>query len=211
MMTNYSNLHRLLSTYQLILASGSPRRVRILNDAGIKFRQIIPNVDETIEDGLEPTAIATELAERKAAAVLELLENNQIAMGCDTIVVIDDEILGKPENKEEALEMLTKLSGHCHTVYTAVSLLPKNGRPVTGFEQTRVYFNSNNQVKLQEYIDSGEPMDKAGAYGIQGAGGFLVDRIEGNLDNVVGLPMSLLNELAGRILRNRESDGKLSH
>ncbi len=103
--------------------------------------------------------------------------------------------------------MLTKLSGNCHTVCSAISLQQTNGPLFTDYELTEVYFNKIEKSRLIEYISTKEPLDKAGAYGIQGAGGFLVDRIEGNLDNVIGLPMKLLNILAGRILKYKESNG----
>ena len=201
MMTNYFNLDKLLTIYRLILASGSPRRVKILTDAGIKFEQIIPDVDETFDRTIEPSEMAMKLAERKASAVQDTLTEDQVALGCDTIVVIENELLTKPKSRDDALKMLTRLSGNCHTVCTAVSLMTINGNSATGYDLTKVFFNDIKRNQLLEYIDSGEPMDKAGAYGIQGAGGFLVDRIEGNLDNVIGLPMKLLDDLAGRLMK----------
>lgn len=151
--------------------------------------------------------MAASLAQEKAKAVSRNVTGNYVVLGCDTIVVIDKEVLGKPNSPEEALEMLTKLSGNCHTVCSAISLQLVNGPVFTDYELTNVYFCENDKSQLMEYITSGEPLDKAGAYGIQGAGGFLVDRIDGNLDNVIGLPMKLLDKLAGQIIKYKESDG----
>lgn len=202
-----SNLNKLLIDNKLILASGSPRRVKILNDAGIKFKQIIAGIDENGCNWDNPYQTASELAQKKANEVLKNTPDDSIVLGCDTIVVINDEVLGKPDSPDDALVMLTKLSGNCHTVCSAVSLQQVNGQEFTDFELTNVYFNKVSRKQLIDYISSGEPLDKAGAYGIQGIGGFLVDRIEGNLDNVIGLPMKLLDKLAGRIIKYKESDG----
>jgi len=207
----YNNLNKLIETHDLILASGSPRRVKLLTEAGIPFKQLVPLIKENGGNYSEPFDMASELALKKAEAVKNNLRANQIALGCDTIVVIENEVLGKPSGQDEAFEMLLKLSGNCHIVCTAVSLVSVRQKPVTGYELTSVYFNDIAPDKIREYIDSGEPLDKAGSYGIQGVGGFLVDRIEGNLDNVIGLPMSLLNKLAGQVLKNEEHDGQLSY
>lgn len=201
MLKNYPNLAELLVDYRLILASGSPRRVKILQEHGIHFDQVIPDIHEDNNTSLPYYDLAVELARKKAEAVGQDLEKNQIALGCDTIVVIDDRILGKPDSRRHAFEMLSELSGNCHTVCSAIALLRGDvHKYVSGHELTRVYFNKIEPKQIQEYNDSGEPMDKAGAYGIQGIGGFLVDRIEGNLDNVIGLPMTLLDKLAGRLM-----------
>ncbi len=207
MMKNYFNLNKLLADNKLILASGSPRRVRLLKEAGIKFEQIIPGIDENGENWDHPYQTASDLAQKKAIAITQKAPKNFIVLGCDTIVVIDNEVLGKPNSPKEALAMLTKLSGNCHTVCSAVSLQQANGPVFTDYELTDVYFNKIEKSRLIEYISTKEPLDKAGAYGIQGAGGFLVDRIEGNLDNVIGLPMNLLDNLAGRIIEYKESNG----
>lgn len=206
-MKNYFNLNKLLDDKRLILASGSPRRVRLLREAGVEFEQIIPGIDENGGNWDNPYQMASELAQKKATAVSLNLSGNAVVLGCDTIVVMGKEVLGKPNSPAEALSMLTKLSGNRHTVCSAVSLQSLDGPIFTDYELTDVYFFEIGKSQLSEYITSGEPLDKAGAYGIQGAGGFLVDRIEGNLDNVVGLPMKLLDKLAGRIIKYKESDG----
>jgi len=207
MMTDYLNLNRLLIKNKLILASGSPRRVKLLNEAGIDFEQIIPDIDENGDDWKDPSRMASILAQKKAESVSHKISGNSIVLGCDTIVVIRNEVLGKPNSPDEALEMLLKLSGRRHTVCSAISLYKADGPMFTGHELTDVYFYNIDRARLLKYVETGEPLDKAGAYGIQGAGGFLVDRIEGNLDNVIGLPMKLLDKLAGRIIKYKESDG----
>jgi len=203
MLKNYPNLAKLLAGNELILASGSPRRVRILRENGIQFEQLLPDIEENNNAGLAPYEMALNLARKKALAVRDHLGQNKIALGCDTIVVIDDIILGKPESEDHAFEMLSRLSGNCHTVCSAVSLLRGGDfKSVSDYELTRVYFNHIEPKRLREYIATGEPLDKAGAYGIQGLGGFLVDRIEGNLDNVIGLPMTLFDKLAGSLIED---------
>ncbi len=200
MIKNYSNLAALLENHDLILASGSPRRVRILKEAGIAFRQIVPDIDENSGPNLPPERLAIHLAEKKATAIAGQASIRDIILGCDTIVVLNDEILGKPESKEHAFEILSRLSGHRHTVFSAVALLRYEGRMVSGFEPTEVIFNKVGEDEIRAYIETGEPLDKAGAYGIQGFGAFLVDTYIGNLDNVIGLPMTLVNSLAGKLL-----------
>jgi septum formation protein len=200
MTKNYSNLAALLDKYELVLASGSPRRVRILKEAGIGFRQIIPDIDENGDPDIPPEQLAVHLAQKKARAVLSVVTDREVILGCDTIVVLKGKILGKPESKEHAFEILSRLSGHKHTVCSAAALSLKNGRTVSGYELTEVIFNPVTGEEIRGYIETGEPLDKAGAYGIQGFGAFLVDRYNGNLDNVIGLPMTLVNDLAGKLL-----------
>jgi septum formation protein len=199
-MMTYPNLRTLLEKYNLVLASGSPRRVGILKDNGVLFRQAIPDIDENNDSDLPPVELAVSLAEKKARAVGTRLSDSDVALGCDTIVILRGMILGKPESPAHAIEMLSSLSGNMHTVCSAIALLKKNGVKVSGYELTDVFFREVSEKQIKEYVASGEPMDKAGAYGIQELGGFLVDRIEGNIDNVIGLPMTLLDKLAGRII-----------
>jgi septum formation protein len=199
MMTNYPNLDRLLFKYKLLLASGSPRRVQILGRHGISFRQFIPDIDENNIANMAPYQLTVKLAKMKALAVKALITDEEIALGCDTIVILNDEVLSKPASPENAIEMLTSLSGNMHTVCSAIALLNAQGKIVSGYEFTDVYFKKTTKFQIEEYVASGEPLDKAGAYGIQELGGFLVDRIDGNIDNVIGLPMTLLDKLAGEI------------
>lgn len=179
----------------------------MLSEAGIKYDQIIPGIDENGIDWDNPFETASSLAQKKAEVASQNASANSVVLGCDTIVVFGNEVLGKPNSPEEALVMLTKLAGNTHTVCSAVSLQKVNGPIFSDYELTDVHFFEVEKSRLIDYIASGEPLDKAGAYGIQGAGGFLVDRIEGNLDNVIGLPMKLLDKLAGRIIKYKESDG----
>ncbi len=196
-MTTYPEIFKLLEKYNLVLASGSPRRVKILTDASLSFRQIIPDIDENRTSQTHPYRIAEELARRKAESIRDKLQPEDIALGCDTIVVLDNKILGKPQSRDQARQMLTALSGRKHVVCTAVSLLTAGDKSRTHYELTGVIFNPVTDMQIDAYIDTGEPMDKAGAYGIQGMGSFLVDSIIGNLDNVIGLPMTLIERLAG--------------
>jgi septum formation protein len=193
-------LSQLTDRYQLVLGSGSPRRVKLLGEMGVKFSQIISEVDETQRPNEPPLEYAVRLAEEKARWVADKIDDNQIVLACDTIVVLDNEVLGKPTDKNDARHILSTLSGKQHVVSTALALADNQAVLASGYESTKVFFNAATEEQIREYIESGEPMDKAGAYGIQGMGAFLVDRIEGNLDNVVGLPGTLLKRLAAHIL-----------
>jgi len=199
MTTKYKNLRRLLDIYNLVLASGSPRRVGLLIEAGIAFRQIIPDINEANSKQLKPYELAMLLARKKSQAVVEQINNNEVVLGCDTIVVLNEQILGKPSSKNEAVQMLAQLAGNKHTVCSAIALTTANDETAGGFELTDVYFKKVSLREIEDYAASGEPLDKAGAYGIQERGVFLVDRFVGNIDNVIGLPMTLLDELAGRL------------
>jgi len=181
------------------LGSASPRRVELLKETGIPFRQQVSNFKEHNNDGGRPYELARKLAEEKALEVATLSASNEIVIGADTVVVLNGQSLGKPANQEDAFNMLKKLSGKKHTVCTALAITYNKRLITSGFELTDVYFNSVSDAQLDEYIHSGEPMDKAGAYGIQGMGGFLVDRVEGSLDTVIGLPRQLLERLAGEV------------
>lgn len=175
----------------------------LLQELGLKFRIVKPHIDETPPDHLPPYEVAQLLAEQKAAEVIPACEPGEAVIGCDTIVVLNGQILGKPEDREDAFRILSQLSGKEHVVCTAMAIQPVGGKMLSGYETTAVRFNRVTESQLWEYIDSGEPMDKAGAYGIQGMGGFLVDTISGNLDNVIGLPRSLADRLAQKILLER--------
>jgi len=197
----YNEIKLLFGRRSLVLGSGSPRRVKLLTEMGINFTQVIPAIEEKPRPREEPFSYAQRLAKTKARWVIQQLEPQQLVLSCDTVVVLDNRILGKPSNEYKALETLTALSGRQHVVCTAAALADGVGLMTSGYETTKVYFNEISREQIEEYIASGEPMDKAGAYGIQGMGAFLVDRIEGNLDNVIGLPRDLLNKLAERVNR----------
>ncbi|MCP4684967.1 MAG: septum formation protein Maf [bacterium] len=196
----YSDLHQLAGQRDLVLGSSSPRRARLLTELGLEFRKVVPRITEAVLPDEKPCACALRLAEEKAIAVSLQLEDREIVLGGDTIVVLDEAILGKPRDQEDAFRTLSLLAGQKHYVCTALALADHEGLICSGTEQTEVVFNKVGPEQIREYIASGEPMDKAGAYGIQGMGAFLVDSIEGNLDNVIGLPRTLLNRLAGGVL-----------
>ncbi len=196
----FKYLTQLATKYGIVLGSRSPRRVRLLREIGIPFTQIIPDLEETREPGEEPYAFATRLAEDKAKLVGQETNSHQVVIGSDTIVLLGDKLLGKPENADDAFEILWTLAGKKHVVCTALALYAGGKIVASGYELTDVYFNKVKPKQVWEYIATGEPMDKAGAYGIQAEGAFLVDRISGNLDNVIGLPRHLLEDLARRTL-----------
>lgn len=182
---------------QIILASASPRRKELLEQIGMEFEIAVSNGEETYKSTV-PAEIVKELAQRKAENVALELENrgNLVVIGADTIVVRDGEILGKPENEEHAFRMLQSLQGRKHQVYTGVALLiyEENGesRIVSHAEETEVFVHAMKEEEIRRYISTGEPMDKAGAYGIQGRFAAYIDRIEGDYYNVVGLPVAYL-------------------
>ena len=181
----------------IILASQSPRRKELLGQMGLKgFKVIAPDVDETMEENIAPAQLVEELSLRKAKAVAEYVEDEDaLIIAADTVVALDGGVLGKPANEREAFGMLSALSGNRHRVYTGVTVL-RGSRAVTSHEETIVTFRELDPEEIMDYIATGEPMDKAGAYGIQGLGALLVSGIEGDYFNVMGLPVFRL----GRIL-----------
>lgn len=174
--------------HKVILASASPRRSELLKLAEIKYDICLKNVDETIPEGTEPGLAAELTATKKASAVAEINED-AIVIGADTIVVLDGKILGKPKDKDDAYYMLRSLSGREHEVITGVCLM-LNRKATTFHCVSKVKFYSLSEEEIRHYILSGEPMDKAGSYGIQGKGCVLVESIEGDYFNIVGLPIS---------------------
>lgn len=200
----YSNLKKLAQRKEIILGSASPRRLILLGETGIDFQQITSDHVESNSQSGDPFAHALGLAEMKAMAVSIAAGADKIVIGADTIVVLDNELIFKPVDEFEARQILSRLSGKKHVVCTAVALVSSNELLASGYELTDVYFNLVTVEAIADYVKSGEPLDKAGGYGIQGKGGFLVDRIEGELDNVVGLPRSLLDKLAGEVCLKME-------
>jgi septum formation protein len=190
----------LVNGKRLILASSSPRRAEILTKERVKFEISIPvgyNEETSFSD---PVAHVLEASRRKAQSVAEQIEDG-IILGADTVVVLDGEILGKPKDQDDAMFLLKKLSGRLHQVYTGVTLINKpNEKVVSDYDLTKVKFNQLDESDIRDYIATGEPMDKAGAYGIQGMGNLLVDHIEGSLDNVIGLPTEKLRNMLDQIL-----------
>jgi septum formation protein len=172
----------------LILASSSPRRKELLENLRLTFTISSSEVDESFDPTLSPEDVVMDLAERKAQVIFK--ENpNAFVIGSDTIVVADGQVLGKPTDEADAREMLKMLSGKKHDVYTGVSILSPNGTN-RFFEKTEVWFWELNDEQINFYVQSGEPLDKAGAYGIQQLGSMLVKKINGDYFAVVGLPVS---------------------
>lgn len=180
---------------KIILASASPRRAQLMEQLGINFRIMVSEVDEQITPGQSPETLVQELARRKAEAVA-LGEDEGLVIAADTLVISDGHIFGKPTSPDEAVAMLQQLSGKSHTVVTGVAVVnAATGEVLTGAEKTEVYFRPLTEEEIWAYVRSGEPLDKAGAYGIQGLGSLLVSRIEGCFFNVVGLPLAKLAEM----------------
>lgn len=175
----------------LILASVSPRRRDLLRQIGLRFHIMPSTIDESIDVPASPELHVKILAERKARDVGFRIPSG-IVLGADTIVVVGDEILTKPEDRGDAVRMLSRLSGERHEVYTGFAILDiPSWRCVTDFERTEVWFRKLSHEEILRYVDSGSPMDKAGAYGIQDDfGAVFINRICGDFYNVVGLPLS---------------------
>lgn len=179
----------------LILASNSPRRRDLLLQIGLEFTVLPADVDERVLPGEAPGAYAVRVALDKARVIARRAKAG-IIIGADTIVVLGDAILGKPADAEDAGRMLSLLSGRMHRVLTGLAVVDAaSGREMTRLSETRVWFRDLTSEELAAYVASGEPLDKAGAYGIQEKGALLVSRIEGCYFNVVGLPLSLLGEM----------------
>lgn len=172
----------------LILASSSPRRKELLENLRLTFTISSSDVDESFDPNLAPEAVVMELADRKAQAVFKD-NTNAFVIGSDTIVVANNQILGKPADEAEAIRTLKKLSGSKHEVFTGVSIVTKEAKSQF-FEKTEVWFWELTDEEIQVYVKSGEPLDKAGAYGIQGLGSMLVKKIHGDYFAVVGLPVA---------------------
>lgn len=184
---------------RFILASSSPRRVEILNILGVKF-DVIPSSYEEVITGKSPQKLVTEFARAKALDVASGSTKNKIVIAADTIVFKDDEILGKPNSRTDAFRMLKKLSGSYHSVITGICIIDTNSNEILeDYEETIVYFKELSDGEINKYIDSKEPLDKAGAYGIQGLGSIFVKKIDGCYFNVVGLPIFKLNVLLGKM------------
>jgi nucleoside triphosphate pyrophosphatase len=182
---------------KLILASSSPRRAEILANAGLPFTILSSAVDESPYPGEEPAALVQRLANAKADLVTARAVGPAIVIAADTVVVLDDKILGKPRSTEEARHMLQQLSGRTHSVLTGVALIRlPDGERRQFTESTLVHFRPITEEEVSSYLATEEPYDKAGAYAIQGQAGRYIPRIEGCYFNVVGLPLSrILTEL----------------
>ena len=176
----------------LILASGSPRRKEIRDTMGLEFSVDVSDADESFAG--TPEEMVLELSRRKALAVASR-HSGAMILAADTLV-FGDEVLGKPHSAEEAKRMLAGLSGRWHSVYTGVTMIDtRSGKTLSRADVTRVHFVALTAQDIDAYVATGEPLDKAGAYGIQGRGGMFIDRIEGSYSNVVGLPMALVRSM----------------
>ena len=190
---------------QVILASGSPRRLEIMRKHGIEPAVIVTDVDETIPEGTPPELATVMLARKKAMECFNILKNGasdfelpsgeeSIIIAADT-VVFKNEIMGKPENAEDAFRMLSELRGTSHQVISGVAIINVKSEEMISFhETTEVFFTDYSDEDIMEYIRSGEPFDKAGAYAIQGGFGKYVEHYEGDYENVVGLPFSSIEK-----------------
>ena len=178
---------------KIILASKSPRRRELLSEICTYFDIITADADETLPCGMHPSSGVEVLAIRKGAPIAEM-HPDALVISSDTLVELDGEALGKPIDEKDAFDMLTRLSGRAHNVHTGVAVHYK-GRVFSGVDSTAVRFKKLESCEIDEYIATREPMDKAGAYGIQGLGGKFVEGYDGNYDTVVGLSVSLLRKL----------------
>lgn len=180
----------------LILASGSPRRRELLDLMGLTYTVETPDVDESFSG--RPSETVMEISRRKAAAVAAR-HSDSIIIAADTLVFADG-ALGKPHTPERAKEMLRSLAGNWHHVYTGITVInTRSDRVLRNVDKTRVHLVPMTEQEIDAYVATGEPLDKAGAYGIQGMGGMFVDRIDGSYSNVVGLPMSMLRIMLAQV------------
>lgn len=184
---------------RLVLASSSPRRARLLKEAGLEFDIAPSSAPEDIDPALGPEENARLIALRKAGDVAASRPDDAV-LAADTMVVVDDEVLGKPADEDDARRMLKKLSGREHRVVTGVAVIcPARGEEWDHVEVSRVRFRKVPEEAVDEYVESGEPMDKAGGYAIQGGAGEWIEGYEGSLTNIIGLPMEPLIEELERL------------
>lgn len=177
-----------LSNKKIILASGSPRRQKFFKDLGLNFEIKLKEIDENYPSNLSGKDIAIYISEKKASA-FDNLNENEVLLTSDTIVWINNKALGKPTDREDAINMLKEISGNIHEVITAFTIKTKN-RTLSDFASTKVFFNNLNSEEIEYYVDNFKPFDKAGAYGIQEWIGLIgINKIEGSYNNVVGLPV----------------------
>ncbi len=185
----------------IILASGSPRRQELLQQIGVPYEVVKSDAEEVLDAVEGPRALAVENARRKALAVSKRYPG-RVVLGADTVVFQDGAVYGKPKDAEDARNMLKSFAGRRHDVVTGVAIVAKDGVCYTDATETKVFFNDLTDDEIAAYIATGEPMDKAGAYAVQGRAAAFIPRIEGSFSNVVGLPLaevaSLLKEAGVR-------------
>lgn len=175
---------------RLILGSTSPRRASLLSQLGLPFDVLAPEVDETHFAGESPVTYVTRMSNEKHAAVSGGIEPGPLVISADTVVLLDGEILGKPENEQEGFSMLRRLSGSQHRVLTSVTIGSNSGKNEQFVVETIVRFRTLTIIECKAYWQTGEPQDKAGGYGIQGIGAIFIESIQGSYTNVVGLPLT---------------------
>jgi septum formation protein len=179
---------------KIILASGSPRRKELLKNIGLKFEVSAEDVEEELTGSLSPATLAEKLSLKKAKAAAKKYPD-AIIIAADTIGVFEGQIIGKPHTAIEAKRMLTMLSGKSHLVVTGYSIIDTGiKKSVTKSVETKVYFRKLTKAEIESYVKTGEPLDKAGAYAIQGLGALIVEKIEGDYYNIIGLPLNSLME-----------------
>ena len=179
----------------IVLASASPRRQELLQQIGCRFRVVVSDAEELSGDGISPERLAVENARRKAEDVAAKEGSNVPVLGADTVVAVDETILGKPKDETDAVRMLRLLSGRQHFVYTGI-VLAYRGKVYEDVVRTAVWVDELSEKEIDAYIATGEPMDKAGAYAVQGIAAKFIPRIDGSFSNVVGLPLHAVKELA---------------
>ncbi|HRH43573.1 MAG TPA: Maf family protein [Pyrinomonadaceae bacterium] len=184
---------KMINLPKLILASGSPRRAEILTSVGWEFEKVVADIDETEFAGENPVDYVQRLAKEKAE-VVAADHSDRIVLGADTTVVIDNQIIGKPLDLDDARRMLRLLSGNWHEVLTGVAVV-QNGETKVGLQNTRVKFADLSESAIEFLVRFGEPLDKAGAYAVQAQAALFIEGIEGDYWNVVGLPISLVYQL----------------
>lgn len=190
---------RLVSEAPIVLGSSSPRRRRILDGLGLEFIIDVPDVDEQLEEGESPEEHVRRLAWLKAATVAGRHEKATV-IAADTVVLLDGRVLGKPSNADDAVEMLKALQGRWHEVLTGISVIRcSDGAGAVGVEQTEVHIRPLSDGEIEEYVRSGEPLDKAGSYAIQDCGAAVVAEVRGCFYNVVGLPVTMLCDALSRL------------
>lgn len=196
---------------QIILASSSPRRQEMLRNLGLDFIIHPSGADESVDDGLKPSEVVELLAVRKAADVASAYKEG-LVIGSDTIVVLDGEVLGKPVDDQDAFRMLSALQGKQHSVYSGLAVIDiAAGKQLVGHVETKVNMRPLSEQEIRAYIATKEPMDKAGAYAIQGIGSLFITGIEGDYFSVVGLPIRLLAEYLSGFGRNVLDELKTRH
>lgn len=192
-------IHNKLKDIKIVLASQSPRRVEILNLLGLKFLQFPSDYPEDHVENLSPSQLVRLHAKHKAQGVAKKMGKDCLVIGSDTIVYQHKQVLNKPQNLAQAYEFLQNLSNTYHTVYSGVAICYK-GKTLLGYEKTKVYFDELSNDQISQYIDTGEPIDKAGAYGIQGYGSQFIKKIEGCYFNVMGFPVNKFRNMLTSLL-----------